>query len=66
MHGMGLPVWDPGVLRCVGNLQTDGPTLPLEFARVWRDGRLALVLTPMPALAPTLWCELNYYTGAPR
>ena len=45
--GWGSLVWDPGVLRCVGDWQTDGPTLPLEFARVWRDGRLALVLTPI-------------------
>lgn len=61
--GWGSLVWDPGVLRCVGDWQTDGPTLPLEFARVSRDGRLTLVLTPGAAPVPTLWCELNYHTG---
>lgn len=59
----GSLVWDPGVLRCVGDWQIDGPTLPLEFARVSRDGRLTLVLTPGAAPVPTLWCELNYHTG---
>lgn len=61
--GWGSLVWEPGVLRCVGDWQTDGPTLPLEFARVSRDGRLTLVLTPGAAPVPTLWCELNYHTG---
>lgn len=61
--GWGSLVWDPGVLRCVGDWQTDGPTLPLEFARVSRDGRLTLVLTPGAEPVPTLWCELDYHTG---
>ena len=61
--GWGSLVWDPGVLRRVGDWQTDGPTLPLEFARISRDGRLTLVLTPGAAPVPTSWCELNYQTG---
>lgn len=56
-------VWDPGVLRCVGDWHVDGPTLPLEFAWVSRDGRLTLVLTPGAAPVPALWCELDYLTA---
>lgn len=36
---------------------------PLAFARVSREGRLTLMLTPGAAPVPILWCELNYYTG---
>ena len=61
--GWGSLVWDPGVLRCVGEWQTDGPVLPLEFARVSRDGRLTLVLTPGAVYVQTMWCELNYQTA---
>ncbi len=61
--GWGSLVWDPGVLRCVGDWHVDGPTLPLEFARVSRDGRLTLVLTPGAAPVPALWCELDYLTA---
>jgi hypothetical protein len=61
--GWGSLVWDPGVLRCVGDWQTDGPQLPLEFSRVSRDGRLTLVLTPGADPVPTLWCALNYNSG---
>lgn len=61
--GWGSLVWDPGVLRCVGDWQTDGPHLPLEFGRTSRDGRLTLVLTPGAVPVPTLWCKLDYNTG---
>jgi hypothetical protein len=58
--GWGSLVWDPGVLRCVGAWQVDGPQLPIEFARVSRDGRLTLVLTPGADPVQTLWCAVNY------
>lgn len=61
--GWGSLVWDPGVLRCIGDWQTDGPQLPLEFARTSRDGRLTLVLTPGAVRVPSLWCKLDYSTG---
>jgi hypothetical protein len=61
--GWGSLVWDPGVLRCVGSWHGDGPKLPIEFARVSRDCRLTLVLTPGADLVPTLWCAVNYNSG---
>lgn len=38
----------------------DGPELPIEFARVSRDGRLTLVLTAGTPAVPALWTELDY------
>lgn len=58
--GWGSLVWNPGVLRVAGDWHNDGPTLPVEFARVSRDGRLTLVLTPGAKPVATLWCELDY------
>ncbi len=40
--GWGSLVWKPCVLRCKGDWHGYGPELPLEFARVLRDGRLTL------------------------
>ncbi len=58
--GWGSLIWNPGVLRVAGEWHTDGPALPVEFARVSRDGRLTLVLTPGAKPVETLWCELDY------
>ncbi len=58
--GWGSLVWSPGVLRCRGEWQLDGPTLPLEFARTSKDGRLTLVLTDGATAVPSLWVELDY------
>lgn len=58
--GWGSLVWKPGVLRCVGSWQLDGPSLPLEFARTSKDGRLTLVLTAGASLVTSLWTELDY------
>jgi hypothetical protein len=58
--GWGSLVWSPGVLRCKGEWQLDGPCLPLEFARTSKDWRLTLVLTDGAAPVPTLWTELDY------
>lgn len=58
--GWGSLVWDPGMLRCVDVWKTDGPKLPVEFARTSRDGRLTLVLTPGVQPVPTLWTVLDY------
>ena len=60
--GWGSLVWNPGVLRCVGGWHTDGPELPLEFARTSQDGRLTLVLTAGARPVPCLWTELEYTT----
>jgi hypothetical protein len=58
--GWGSLVWNAGVLRCVGGWHTDGPELPLEFARTSQDGRLTLVLTPGARPVPCLWTEVDY------
>ena len=58
--GWGSLVWDPGALRIAGAWKHDGPSLPVEFARVSRDGRLTLVLNPGAVVVETLWCELDY------
>lgn len=58
--GWGSLVWSPGVLRCKGDWRLDGPSLPLEFARTSKDGRLTLVLTDGAASVPALWVELEY------
>jgi hypothetical protein len=58
--GWGSLVWSPGVLRCKGEWQSDGPCLPLEFARTSKDGRLTLVLTDGASPVPALWVELDY------
>jgi len=53
--GWGSLIWDPRDLRIDGEWQKDGPTLPIEFARVSRDGRLTLVLFPEAEKVPVLW-----------
>ena len=60
--GWGSLVWSPGVLRCRGKWRSDGPSLPVEFARTSRDGRLTLVLLRGASPVPVLWTELDYWT----
>jgi len=60
--GWGSLVWSPGVLRCVGGWREDGPSLPVEFARTSRDGRLTMVLLEGATEVRTLWTELDYAT----
>jgi hypothetical protein len=42
--GWGSLYWNPGTLRVSGNWQSDGPRLPIEFARISRNGRPSLVI----------------------
>lgn len=58
--GWGSLVGDPGVLRCIGDWKSDGPVLSVEFARVSKNGRLTLVLTPNAQMVQTLWTEVDY------
>lgn len=44
--GWGSLIWDPRNLQITGSWETDGPLLPVEFARVSQDGILTLVLYP--------------------
>ena len=40
----------------------DGPILPIEFARISKDGRLTLVITENGSLVPTLYTISKYET----
>lgn len=57
--GWGSLVWNPGSLPVKGGWQPDGPSLPLEFARGSRDGRMTLVIVDGGDLCPALWSELD-------
>jgi hypothetical protein len=61
--GWGSLIWCPGSLR-----RADGPTLPIEFARISEDERLTLVIHPGSPLQPTYWAlsELTDLTEARR
>lgn len=52
------------MLRLAGEWQADGPSLPVEFARTSKDGRLTLVLTQDAPLVPTMWVMLDYATSS--
>ncbi len=44
--GWGSLIWCPGGLRIKTKWRSDGPKLPIEFARISQDGRLTLVILP--------------------
>lgn len=58
--GWGSLLWDPRELNTRGEWQNDGPSLPLEFARISSRGteheRLTLVICPEGAICQTFWC----------
>ena len=62
--GWGSMLWDSGKLAITGGWHSDGPELPLEFARVAPDGRLALVLYPDGPWLPTCWVRSTATTLA--
>lgn len=55
--GWGSLIWDLRDLQITGSWETDGPLLPVEFARVSQDGRLTLVLYPDVSDVPVLWAR---------
>lgn len=53
--GWGSLIWCPGTLEIKSAWHRDGPILPVEFARISKDGRLTLVIHPESAGQRTLW-----------
>ena len=53
--GWGSLIWCPGSLRIKTPWRLDGPRLPIEFARISRDGRLTLVIHPGTEDQRTCW-----------
>jgi hypothetical protein len=53
--GWGSLIWCPGSLQIKSSWHRDGPILPVEFARISKDGRLTLVIHPGSAGQRTLW-----------
>ena len=53
--GWGSLIWNPRNLKIDRNWHTDGPYLPVEFARISQDGRLTLVLFPNIDNTRVLW-----------
>ena len=57
--GWGSLIWNAGQLPLKSHWRTDGPLLPIEFARESSDGRMTLVLVDGLQKSPTLWSLLK-------
>ena len=58
--GWGSLIWDESrEFKIDDGWKKDGPKLPIEFARISRDGRLTLVLYSDAQLIEVLWAEAN-------
>ncbi len=53
--GWGSLIWCPDSLQITTKWSPDGPELPVEFARISRDGRLTLVIHPGSRKVKTYW-----------
>jgi hypothetical protein len=64
--GWGSLIWNPYGLNFDKTIdwQTDRPILPIEFARISKDGRLTLVITENGTKVQTLYAVLTYKTLA--
>lgn len=62
--GWGSLIWSPQTLNYNTTLgwQTNGPILPIEFARISKDGRLTLVITEEGTKVNTLYAISSYQT----
>ena len=56
--GWGSLIWNPGDLP-VNEWREDGPSLPIEFARRSKDGRVTLVIAPGASEVAVLWATLR-------
>lgn len=61
--GWGSLIWQPKELAYNKTFgwQKDGPILPIEFARISKDGRLTLVITENGTKVPVLFTLSNYH-----
>ncbi len=59
--GWGSLIWDPRDLQIRGKWHEDGPCLPVELARISKNGRLTLVLYPNVDRVKVRWAyaEVN-------
>jgi hypothetical protein len=57
--GWGSLIWNSRDLPVSGAWRTDGPPLPLEFARQSANGRITLVIAGDAESVPVLWCALD-------
>jgi hypothetical protein len=53
--GWGSLIWSPRNLRIKTKWRSDGPRLPIEFARISRDGRVTLVILPRAKKQAVYW-----------
>lgn len=58
--GWGSLIWCPRELKIRGDWHCDGPSLPVEFARVSNDRRLTIVLFPNAENVKVLWAEMDF------
>jgi hypothetical protein len=58
----GSLVWNPGSLKNINGWYSDGPFLPIEFARISNGGRLTLVIFPGSEKVQTLWDMMDCTT----
>lgn len=55
----GSLIWDKKNLDVGNEWYSDGPSLPLEFARQSKNGRVTLVICPGSKMLQTLWTLFN-------
>ncbi|TAM80980.1 MAG: hypothetical protein EPN47_13935 [Acidobacteria bacterium] len=60
--GWGSLIWHPGCLRTKSRWYSDGPRLPIEFARISSDKRLTLVIHLGSAAQRTYWAVSEFKT----
>ena len=60
--GWGSLIWQPKDLKFDTNIgwKENGPILPIEFARISKDGRLTLVITPNGTDVKTLYAVSSF------
>jgi hypothetical protein len=55
----GSLIWDKKNLDVGNEWYSDGPSLPLEYARQSKNGRVTLVICPGSKMLQTLWTLFN-------